>query len=93
MRLAVDHLTDKSAQYIVNRIGQQATCKIGIRSLLIRQKEYTPDIITEISHILSLNLAQFNVGIGYGQNREWEVGHKSRYDDLDTKMSGTRVSM
>ncbi len=40
MRFAVDHLTDKRAQDIVNRIDQQATSKIGIRSLPIRQKEY-----------------------------------------------------
>ncbi len=93
MPLAVDHLTDKSAQDIVNRIDQQATSKIGVRSLPIRPKEYTPDIITAISHILSLNLARFNVGIGHGQNREWEVGHKSPYDDLDTRMSGSRISM
>ncbi|MDE7418837.1 MAG: hypothetical protein K2N35_01355 [Muribaculaceae bacterium] len=32
--------------------------------------EYTPEIITAISHILSLNLSRFNVGIGHGQNRE-----------------------
>ncbi len=47
MRLAVDHLTDKS-QDIVNRIDQQATSKIGIRSLPIRQNEYTPDIFMAI---------------------------------------------
>jgi len=93
MRLAVDHLTDKSAQDIVNRIDQQATSKIGVRSLPIRPKEYTPDIITAISHILSLNLSRFKIGIRHGQNREWEVGYKSRYDDLDTKMSGTKMSM
>ncbi len=77
MRLAVDHLKDKSAQDIVNRIDQQATSKIGVHSLPIRPKEYTPEIITAISHILSVNLSRFNVGTGHGQNREWEVGHKS----------------
>jgi len=93
MRLAVDHITDKSAQDIVNRIEQQATSKIGVRSLPIRPKEYTPELVTAISHILSVNLSRFNVGIGHGQNREWEVGHKSRYDDLDNRMSDTRISM
>lgn len=93
MRLAVDHLTDKSAQDIVNRIDQQATSKIGVRSLPIRPKEYTPDIITAISHILSVNLSRFNIGIAHGQNREWEVGHKSQNEDLDNRMSDTRISM
>ena len=27
-------------------------------------------------------LSRFNVGTGHGQKREWEVGNKSRYDDL-----------
>ncbi|MDE6296335.1 MAG: hypothetical protein K2L89_00675 [Muribaculaceae bacterium] len=57
------------------------------------QKDYTSEIITAISHIPSVNLSRFNVGIGHGQNRAWEVGNKSPYDDLDTTMSGTRISM
>ena len=83
MRLAVDHLTNKSAQDIVNRIDQQATNKTGVRSLPIRPKEYTPEIITAISHVLSLNLSRFNVGTRHGQNREWEVGYKGNYDRID----------
>lgn len=51
------------------------------------------DVITDISHILTVNLSRFNIGIGHGQKREWEVGNKSTYDDHDTKMSGTRLSM
>ena len=45
------------------------------------------------ANILSVNLSRFNVGTGHGQKREWEVGNKSPYDDLDAKMSGTRLSM
>ena len=93
MQLAIDHLTNRSAQNIVGRIDQQATQKTGVRSLPLRQKDYTPEIITAISHILSVNLSRFNVSIGHGQKREWEVGNKSLYDDLDTRMSGTRMSM
>ena len=95
MQLAVDHLTNQSAQDIVARIDMQAQQKICVRSLPLRQKDYTPEIITAISHIfiLSVNLSRFNVGTGHGQKREWEVWNKSSYDDLDTKMSGTRVSM
>lgn len=93
MQLAVDHLTNQSAQDIVSRIDQQATQKTGVRSLPLRQKDYTPEIITAISHILSVNLSRFNVDTGHGQKREWEVGNKSPYDDLDTRMSGTRMSM
>ncbi len=86
MRLAINHLTNQSAQDIVNRIDQQATSKIGVLSLPIRPKEYTPDIIKAISHVLSINFSRFNVGTGHGQNREWEVGHKSRFDDLYNRM-------
>ena len=32
-----------------------------------------------MSHILSVTLSRFNVGIGHGQKREWEVGNKSPY--------------
>ena len=93
MQLAVDYLTNQSAQDIVGRIDRQAQQKTCVRSLPLRQTDYTPEIITAISHILSVNLSRFNVGIGHGQKREWEVGNKSPYDDLDTRMSGTRMSM
>ncbi|MBD5311423.1 MAG: hypothetical protein HDS13_04600 [Bacteroides sp.] len=93
MQLAIEHLTNMNAQDIVGRINQQATQKTGVCTLPIRQKDYTPEITTAISHILSVNLSRFNVGIGHVQKREWEVGHKSPYDDLDTKMSGTKISM
>lgn len=93
MQLAVDHLTNQNAQDIVGRIDRQAQQKTCVRSLPLRQKDYTPEIITAISHILSVNLSRFNVGTGHGQKREWEVGNKSPYDDLDTRMSGTRMSM
>ncbi|MDE6559927.1 MAG: hypothetical protein K2K75_00950 [Muribaculaceae bacterium] len=46
-----------------------------------------------MSHILSFTLSRFNVGTGHDQKREWEVGNKSPYDDLDTRLSGTRTSM
>lgn len=36
---------------------------------------------------------RFNVGTGHGLKREWEVGNKSRHDDLDTKMSDTRMGV
>ena len=93
MQLAVDQLTNQNAQDIVGRIDRQAQQKTCVRSLPLRQKDYTPEIITAMSHILSVTLSRFNVGIGHGQKREWEVGNKSAYDDLDTRMSGTRMSI
>ena len=62
-------------------------------SLPLSQKVYTPEIITAISHILSVYLSRFNVVAAHGQKREWGVGNKSTYDNLDTKMSGTRMYM
>ncbi len=67
MQLAIEHLTNMNAQDIVGRISKQATQKTGVRSLPIRQKDYTPEIIMSISHILSVNLSRFNVGTGHGQ--------------------------
>ena len=92
MQLAVDHLTNRSAQNIVGRIDQQTTQKTGVRSLPIHQKDYTPEIITAISHILSVNLSRFNVGIGHGQKREWEVGQKNLYD-VDTLIAKSKYSI
>lgn len=77
---------------IITPVSSTSTL-LTIFSLPLRQKDYTPEIITAISHILSVNLSRFNVGIGHGQKREWEVGNKSPYDDLDTRMSGTKMSM
>ena len=93
MQLAVDHLTNRSAQNIVGRIDRQAQQKTCVRSLPLRQKDYTPEIITAISQILSVTLSRFNDGAGHGQKREWEVGNKSPYDDLDIRLSGTRISI
>ena len=36
-------------------------------------------------------LSYFNVNTKRGENRVWEVGNHSRYDDLDTKQSGIRL--
>lgn len=91
-QLAVDHLTNKSVQDIVRRIDQQATQKTGVRSLPPRQKGYTPEIITAISHILSVNLSRFNVDVGHGQKREWEVGQKNLYD-VDTLIAKSKCSI
>ncbi len=70
MQLAVDYLTNKNAQDIVSRLDRQAQQKTCDRSLTLRQKDYTPEIITAMSHILSVNLSRFNVDTGHGQKRE-----------------------
>ena len=69
---------------IISPVSSRSTL-LTIFSLPLRQKDYTPEIIIAISHILSVNLSRFNVGTGHGLNREWEVGNKSLYNDLDTK--------
>ncbi len=37
-------------------------------------------------------LSCFNVGIGRGDHREWEVGRNTLYDEIDNSQSGTRLS-
>ncbi|MDE6786506.1 MAG: hypothetical protein K2J46_05665 [Muribaculaceae bacterium] len=40
---------------------------LTIFSLPLRQKDYTPEIITAISQILSVNLSRFNIGTGHAR--------------------------
>ena len=55
------------------------------------------NVTQQTANTFALNFAKvlscFNVSTERGENREWEVGNPSRYDDFDTKQSGTRLLM
>lgn len=91
--LAIQHLTNETAQEIIKRIKNDTQTQLRLNTLPLRRQDYNPEIITAISTNLALMIARFNVNIAHGQNRECEVGKRNPYDDLDTKQSGTNISM
>ena len=92
LNLAVHYLTREDARAIIQRIRQTTKDQTGVRVL-----SHPQDFTQYTARIFALNFAKvlscFNVNTDRGENREWEVGNRSRYDDLDTRQSGTRLSM
>lgn len=92
LNLAVHYLTREDARAIIQRIRQTTKDQTGVRVL-----SHPQDFTQQTANVFALNFAKvlscFNVGTDRGENREWEVGNHSRYEDLDTKQSGTRLSM
>lgn len=91
--LAIHHLTVQTAQEFVKRIRTDTQTQLRLNTLPPRRSEYTPEIITKISFNLAQLLSRFNIPVGEGQNREWEVGRNNPYDDLDTRQLGTIPTM
>lgn len=92
LNLAVHYLTREDARAIIQRIRQTTKDQTGVRVL-----SHPQDFTQQTANVFALNFAKilscFNVSTDSGENREWEVGNRSLYDDLDTKQSGTRLSM
>ena len=92
LNLAVHYLTREDARAIIQRIRQTAKDQTGVRVL-----SHPQDFSQQTAHVFAFNFAKVlscsNVNTELGENREWEVGNRSRYDDLDTKQSGSRLSM
>ena len=92
LNLAVHYLTREDTRAIIQRIRQTTKDQIGVRVLAHPQ-----DFTQQTANTFALNFAKvlscFNVNTERGENREWEVGNRSRYDDLDTKQSGSRIAM
>ena len=91
LNLAVHYLTREDARAIIQRIRQTTKNQTGVRV------SHPQDFTQQIANTFALNFAKvlsyFNVSTQRGENREWEVGNRSRYDDLDTRQSGTRMLM
>jgi len=90
--LAVNYLTIEDARSIIQRIRQTTKDQTAVR-VLPQPKDYTSQTAKAFSLNLASSLSFLNVDTSRGENREWEVGSHSRYDDLDTKQSGTRLSI
>ncbi|MBD5204394.1 MAG: hypothetical protein HDS82_05935 [Bacteroidales bacterium] len=92
LNLTVLYLTREDARAIIQRIRQTTKDQTGVRGL-----SHPQDFTKETVNVFALNFAKvlscFNGSTDRGENRDREVGYRSRYDDLDTKQSGTRLSM
>ena len=92
LNLAVHYLTREDVRAIIQRIRQTTKDQTRVRVL-----SHPQDFTQQTANVFALNFAKvlscFNVRTDRGENREWEVGYRSLYDDLDTKQSGTHLSM
>ncbi len=92
--LAVHYLTREDARSIIQRIRHNTQTQLGYGNRPLPQPQnFTPQIATAFSINFANVLSCFNIDTERGENREWEVGYKSQYDDLDNKLSGTRISI
>lgn len=92
--LAIHYLTREDARSIIQRIRQNTQTQLGNGNRPLPQpQKFTPQIATAFSINFANVLSCFNIDTERGENREWEVGNRSRYDDLDTRQSGTHLSM
>ena len=92
LNLAVNYLTREDTRAIIQHIRQTTKDQTGVRVLTHPQ-----DFTQQTANVFALNFAKvlscFNVSTDRGENREWEVGNRSLYDDFDTRQSGTRLSI
>ena len=95
LNLAVDYLTRSEAEEIIQHIRRTMREEIKKdRYVLPKQQDFTAQMSQTFVHALTKAISRFNVeGSSHSQNREWEVGNRSPYNDLDTHQSGTRMSM
>ena len=93
LNLAIYYLTRSEAEEVIQHIRQTMREQIKRdRYVLPKQQDFTPQQAQTFVQALRNAISRFNVeGGSHSQNREWEVGNRSRYDDLDTRQSGTRL--
>ena len=94
MALAVHHLTRTDAVMVNDSIKQRTLTQTTARVLPSRPQDYT----TEQSKLFAVNLSSvlssLNVNsAASGHKREHEVGKQTRYDNIDDRQSGTKLSM
>lgn len=89
---AIHYLTREDARSIIQRIRQTTKDHTAAR-VLPQPKDFTSQMAKSFSLNLASSLSFLNVDTSRGENREWEVGNRSRYDEIDTRQSGTRLSI
>ena len=89
LNLAVHYLTREDARTIIQRIHQTTKDQTGVSV-----PSHPQDFTQQTAKVFALNftkvLSCFNINIERGENREWEVGYLSQYEDLDNRVSGTK---
>ncbi len=85
--LAVHYLTREDARSIIQRIRQTTKDQTAVR-VLPQPKDFTSQMAKSFSLNLASSLSFLNIETGRGENREWEVGNRSRYDDIGTLQFG-----
>lgn len=79
---------------VKERIRQHTQAQARVRILPPRPQDYMPEISRVFATTLANALSSLNVSSGVtGRNREHEVSKHSRYDDIDDRQSGTKMSM
>ena len=81
------------ARTITRRIKEQTLSRTGARVLPNRPQDFPEQTMRIFAMNLSAAISSLNVNTAHGINREWEVGHRSRNDDIDNRQSGTNLSM
>lgn len=94
LALATHHLTHADAVAVKNRIRQQTQSQTKLRVLPPRHQDFIPDLSRAFAINLASALYSLNVSSGVsGHKREHEVGNRTRYDDIDDRQSGTKLTM
>ena len=94
MALAVHHLARTDAIMVKDSIKQRTLSQIAARVLPSRPQDYTPELSKVFAVNLSSVLSSLNANsTASGHKREHEVGKHTRYDDIDDRPSGTKLSI
>lgn len=90
--LVIHYLTREDAGSVIHRIRQTTKDHTAVR-ILPQPKDFTSQMAKSLSLNLASSLSFLNVDTSRGENREWEVGNQSHYEGLDTRQSGTHLTM
>lgn len=93
-QIALNYLNEEDAKVSIKRLKEETNAKTGTLQLPLRERDYSPEIVTIFSNGLSAVLSSPNVSTASsGYNREWEVGKRKKYDKTDDQDFGTQMSM
>jgi len=95
-QLAVLRITHEDATELTNRIMELTAKSTGSITLPLRQSDYAPEQVKAFtSHQCTalIRLIPRGTSSTHSANRELEVGKQSRYDHIDSKQSGSQMSL
>ena len=93
-QLAIYRLTHEDVTELTKRIREQTAKSTGISVFPLRSSDCAPEIVQRFTaHHADAVRRLLSVQSGHSSNREWEVGKRSRYEDMDNRQSGTQLIM